>query len=90
MEFENMNNFNDDGFNEARRIIEDARRFRPIGVCCVPNNNGVTGPTGPIGPTGPTGATGLPPKVKSDTPIFQSVPYLILFHIIIIYFIFLG
>ena len=54
------NNLNmDDGFNEARRIIADAQRFRPLGTCCVPNNNsGITGPTGPIGPQGPIGPTG--------------------------------
>ena len=47
-------NMNNDGFEEARRIIEEAKRFRPMGICCVPNNTGITGPTGPIGPTGPT------------------------------------
>lgn len=61
MNFDNMNNNFDDGFEDARRIIEEAKRFRPMGICC-PNNNGggagPTGATGPVGPTGPTGATG--------------------------------
>ena len=58
MNFENINN-NNDGFEEARRIISEAQRFRPLGMCCPPQNNGgITGPTGPIGPTGPVGATG--------------------------------
>ena len=54
MNFDNQNN--NDGFNEARRIIADAQRFRPMGLCCQPNNNGggITGPTGPTGPVGPT------------------------------------
>ena len=47
MNFNNMNN--NDGFEEARRIIADAQRNRPLGTCCFPNNN--SGVTGPIGPT---------------------------------------
>lgn len=54
MNFDNEN-INSDGFDEARRIIADAQRFRPLGMCCPPNNNGgSTGPTGAAGPTGPT------------------------------------
>ena len=47
MDFDNMNN--NDGFEEARRIISEAQRNRPLGTCCFPmnNNSGVTGPTGP-------------------------------------------
>ena len=47
MDFDNMNN--NDGFEEARRIISEAQRNRPLGTCCIPmnNNSGVTGPTGP-------------------------------------------
>lgn len=48
----------DDGFDEARRIIAEAQWFRPLGTCCIPNNNGVTGPTGPKGDTGEIGPTG--------------------------------
>ena len=41
-----------DGFEKARRTIEDYQRNRPIFICC---NNSVTGPTGTsTGPTGPT------------------------------------
>ena len=55
-----MNNNFDDGFEEARRIIAEAQRLRPIATCCFPPNNGGTvGPTGPQGPTGPTGPAGL-------------------------------
>ena len=58
MDFNNIN-YND-GFEEARKIIEEAKRFRPMGICCTPNNNtGVTGPTGPAGPIGPTGPQGI-------------------------------
>ena len=59
MNFDNINN--NDGFEEARRIIAEAQRNRPIATCCFPANNGggTTGPTGPIGPTGPTGPAGL-------------------------------
>jgi len=50
---------NNDGFEEARRIIAEAQRFRPIANCCLPANNGSgTGPTGPQGPIGPTGPQG--------------------------------
>ena len=49
MDFDNINN-NDDGFNEARRIIAEAQRFRPTSACCIPPNNG----GGTVGPTGPT------------------------------------
>lgn len=42
---------NNDGFEEARRIIAEAQRLRPIGACCFPNNNGNSGVTGPTGPT---------------------------------------
>lgn len=54
MDFDNMNR--NDGFEEARRIIAEAQRNRPLGTCCFPtnNNSGVTGPTGPTGPAGPT------------------------------------
>ena len=41
---------NSDGFEEARRIIAEAQRFRLTGICCSSNNNnGVTGLTGPVG-----------------------------------------
>ena len=44
MNFDNQNN--NDGFEEARRIIAEAQRNRPLGTCCFPtNNSGVTGPT---------------------------------------------
>ena len=44
MDFDNNNaNFND-GFEDARRIIAEAQRFRPTGCCF---NTGQTGPTGP-------------------------------------------
>ena len=60
MNFENFENNINDGFEEARKIIADARKYRPLGVCCIPNyNNGITGPTGPIGPTGPQGVQGI-------------------------------
>ena len=55
-----MNNNINDGFDEARRIIAEAQRLRPIATCCLPvNNGGTTGPTGPTGPQGPTGPAGL-------------------------------
>ena len=48
----------DDGFERARRKIEECEKRRPKFICVV----GPTGPTGPTGPaggaTGPTGATG--------------------------------
>ena len=45
-----------DGFEKARRTIENYQRNKPIFICC---NNSITGPTGTsTGPTGPTGATG--------------------------------
>jgi hypothetical protein len=48
MNFENIDNNFDDGFDDARRIIAEAQRNRPLGTCCFPtNNSGVTGPTGP-------------------------------------------
>lgn len=61
MDFDNMNNNFNDGFEEARRIIAEAQRNRPPGTCCFPmnNNSGVTGPTGPVGPTGATGPQGI-------------------------------
>ena len=53
-----------DGFEEARRKIEEYNRRRPRYICVV-GPTGPTGPTGPggggtgvTGPTGPTGATG--------------------------------
>lgn len=48
MDFDNMNR--NDGFEEARRIIAEAQRNRPLGTCCFPtnNNSGVTGPTHPL------------------------------------------
>ena len=60
MNFENMNNNFDDGFDNARRIIAEAQRLRPIATCCFPPNNGggTVGPTGPQGPTGPAGLDG--------------------------------
>ena len=58
MNCNNMNN--NDGFEDARRIIADAQRNRPLGTCCFPtNNSGVTGPTGPSGPAGATGPQGV-------------------------------
>ena len=47
MNFDNEKNFND-GFEDARRIIAEAQRFRPTNLCCLPptNNGG-----GTIGPT---------------------------------------
>jgi len=49
MNFDDFNDNNNDGFDEARKIIANAQKFRPIGLCCTPNSNngGVTGPTGP-------------------------------------------
>ena len=50
MNFDNQNNITD-GFEEARRIIAEAQRLRPLsGLCCTPSNNG-GGSTGPTGPT---------------------------------------
>ena len=48
MNCNNINNDNNnDGFNEARRIIAEAQRNHPLGTCCLPNNNScVAGPTG--------------------------------------------
>ena len=44
MNFESVNN--NDGFEDARRIIAEAQRNRPLGTCCFPNNNsGLIGPT---------------------------------------------
>ena len=68
MNCENMNNNFDDGFNEARRIIEEAKRFRQVGVCC--SNNGIPGPQGPVGPEGPEGPAGedgLTPNITIGT-----------------------
>ena len=48
MNFDNQ--INNDGFEDARRIIAEAQRNRPLGLCCPPNNNG-GGSTGPTGPT---------------------------------------
>ena len=59
---------NHDGFEEARRIIADAQRFRPVAACCFPpTNGGITGPTGPQGEIGPTGPQGEP-GVDGETP----------------------
>lgn len=60
MNFDDINNNFNDGFDEARRIIADAQRFRPTSACCIPptNGGGTVGPTGATGPTGPIGATG--------------------------------
>lgn len=68
MNFDNDNNLND-GFEGARRIIAEAQRFRPAGMCCIPpsNGGGGTGPTGPIGPTGATGPTGPTHPLKSES-----------------------
>ena len=64
----NFNNDNlneiDDGFEQARRVIAEARNRQPaFGCCSFPTGNhcatGPTGPAGPTGPTGPTGATGV-------------------------------
>ena len=52
---------NNDGFENARRIIAEARKHRPLNSCCGTIRNipvGPTGPTGDIGPTGPTGDIG--------------------------------
>jgi hypothetical protein len=49
-----------DGFENARRKIEECQRNRPqIIYCMVPTGptGGITGPTGPTGATGPTGPT---------------------------------
>ena len=75
----NCDNFNNnDGFEEARRIIAEAQRNRPLGSCCFPaNNNGTVGPTGPtgpagvdgeVGPTGPTGPAGIDGEVGPTGP----------------------
>ena len=55
-----MNNCenNNNNYDKALQIIQDAQRYRPLASCCCPNMVGPTGPTGPIGLTGPTGATG--------------------------------
>ena len=45
----NFDNCNDDGYKKAKKIVEDAKRFRHY-YCC-------NGPTGPTGPTGPSGTT---------------------------------
>ena len=51
-----------DGFEEARRKIEEYKKHRPHYICVI-GPTGPTGPTGPAGgatgPTGPTGATGV-------------------------------
>ena len=49
-----------DGFENARRIINEAQRgLTHFGCCSFPTNGGgSTGPTGPSGATGPTGPTG--------------------------------
>ena len=57
-----------DGFEKARKIIEEYQKNRPIFICC----NGATGPTGtsggPTGPTGPTGATGATGEIGPTGP----------------------
>lgn len=61
MNFENMNNNLDNGYERALEIIRRDSQNRPIVGCCEPRNNnggGAIGPTGPTGPTGPIGATG--------------------------------
>ncbi len=69
MNCNNECNNQNDGFEEARRIIAEAQRRRPTYGCCsfpAGNGTGATGPTGPTGPAGPTTiavgttTTGLP------------------------------
>lgn len=36
-----------DGFENARRIIEESERHRPRFVCCAGATGSVVGPTGP-------------------------------------------
>ena len=78
----NFNNIhNDDGFGEARRIIEEAQRNRPLGMCCVPNNNGITGPIGEDAET-PTLTIGTvttgAPGTDADASITGTAPNFIL------------
>lgn len=54
-----------DGFENARRRIEECEKHRPKFICCM----GPTGPTGPAGgPTGPTGPQGLIGATGSTGP----------------------
>ena len=53
------NDNNNDGFENARRIISEAQMSRPMyGCCSFPVGGGSVGPTGPTGDIGPTGPTG--------------------------------
>ena len=55
-----------DGFEEARRKIEDCNRHRPHYICVI-GPTGPTGPTGAIGPTGATGPAGETPNLTIGT-----------------------
>lgn len=41
-----------DGFEKARKIIDDSRRNRPRFIFCIGPTGATGGPTGPTGPTG--------------------------------------
>ena len=76
---------NNDSFEEAKRIIAEAQRFRPIANCCFPaNNSGATGPTGPTGNDGETPTltigtvtTGAP-GTEADAEITGDAPNFVL------------
>ena len=54
-----------DGFENARKKIEECNKHRHRFVCCV-------GPTGATGPTGPTGATGPAGPVTSAAAVADA------------------
>ena len=68
---------NTDGFEEARRIIAEAQKYRPLNSCCGiqrANPGGITGPTGPTGPTGETGPTGPTGETGPTGPTGETGP----------------
>lgn len=57
-----------DGFEKARKKIEECEKHRPKVIFCV----GPTGPTGPTGPQGLIGLTGATGPTGPTARLFKS------------------
>lgn len=62
-----------DGFEKARRKIEEYNRCRPHYICVI-GPTGPTGPTGAVGEVGATGPTGPIAPVNNFADFYALMP----------------